>query len=139
MTITIQKSQGFTLIELIIFIVGLGILASTILLPMVITLRSSSIGFNNLAALEVAKGRMELIRMQSRAAGFASTSDPCASPSLPVCVASTPPGYTVTSNIGRAPSPDNSASQYQQVTVTVVGNASVGNSYAQLISMVANY
>lgn len=134
------KFSGFTLIELIIFIVGLGILASTILLPLAFSLRSSSKGFSTLAAFEIAKGRMELIRMQSRVNGLASTQDICAVASPPaVCAASTPAGYTVTSAIGAAPAPNNNTSQYKQVTVTVVGDSSVDNSYAQLISIVANY
>jgi type II secretory pathway pseudopilin PulG len=128
---SVKRASGFTLVELIIFIVGLGILASTILLPLVVSLRSSPTGFSTLAAFEVAKGRMELIRMQSRANVLAATQD--------ICPASTPTGYTVTSVIGAAPSPNNDTNQYKQVTVTVTGDSTVGNSYAQLISIVANY
>ncbi len=133
------KFSGFTLIELIIFIVGLGILASTILLPLAFSLRSSPKGFSTLAAFEIAKGRMELIRMQSRVNGLANMQDICAVSSPAVCTASTPSAYTVRSVIGAAPPPNNNTNQYKQVTVTVVGDSSVGNSYAQLLSIVANY
>lgn len=140
MSFKLQKSSGFTLVEVIIFIVGLAILAGVILLPLVISLRSSNTGFSTLKALNVAAGRMELIRMQARSAGFANTADLCAGVSPPaVCAASTPSGYTVTSVIGAAPAPNNDTSQYKQVTVTAVGNSSVGNGYAQLISIISNY
>jgi len=140
MTFKPQKSSGFTLIELIIFIVGLAILAGVILLPLVVSLRSSNTGFSTLKAFNVAGGRMELIRMQARSAGFANASDLCAGGSLlAVCAASTPAAYTVTSLISAAPAPNNDTTRYKQVTVTAVGNSSVGNGYAQLISIISNY
>lgn len=136
----LKKVSGFTLIELIVFIVGLGVLASVVLLPLMVGLRSSSKGFNSLAAYEIAKGRIDLIRMQSRQGAFSSTQDMCAGSSPPaVCAGSTPAAYTVTSSFTAAPSPYNNTANYMQLTVTVNGNASVGNGYAQVTTLLTNY
>ena len=134
------KVAGFTLVEVIVFIVGLGILASTIMLPLMVSLRSSGKGISQYAAYNIAEGRMQLIRMQSRMSGFASTADICAVGSPPpVCSASTPSAYTVVSSITAAPAPYNNTSEYKQVTVTATGNSTVCNGSSQLIYIFANY
>ena len=90
-----RQGDGFSLIEVIVFIVVLGVLAAGLVVAFSSPLRNSpEAGRLDLAA-ELAQQRMELILAQRRATGFAGFTDPCPGPAI--C---TPPtGYTVTSSI----------------------------------------
>lgn len=123
-----RQGDGFSLIEVIVFIVILGVLAAGLVVAFSSPLRNSpEAGRLDLAA-ELAQQRMELILAQRRAAGFAAFADPCPGPAI--C---TPPtGYTVTSSIiaGYGGDPSN----YKVVTVSVSGTSAI-----TVTALVANY
>ena len=123
-----RQGDGFSLIEVIVFIVVLGVLAAGLVVAFSSPLRNSpEAGRLDLAA-ELAQQRMELILAQRRATGFAGFTDPCPGPAI--C---TPPtGYTVTSSIvsGYGGDPTN----YKVVTVSVSGTAAI-----TVTALVANY
>ena len=123
-----QWRNGFSLIEVIVFIVVLGVLAAGLVVAFSSPLRNSpQAGRLDLAA-ELAQQRMELILAQRRAVGFAGFTDPCPGPAI--C---TPPtGYVVTSSIvaGYGGDPTN----YKVVTVNVSGTSPV-----TATALVANY
>ncbi|MEK6731715.1 MAG: type II secretion system protein [Pseudomonadota bacterium] len=125
-----RKQNGFTLIELTLFITIMSFLGVGILSAFYVSLHSAPDIQNSARASELAQQRMELIVGSKEVSGFASTVDPCvASPGLAVCAA--PAGFTVSSNIvgnwgGNA--------NYKDITVTVSGDGS-----ATLERLVANY
>ena len=123
-----RQGDGFSLIEVIVFIVVLGVLAAGLVVAFSSPLRNSpEAGRLDLAA-ELAQQRMELILAQRRGTGFAGFTDPCPGPAI--C---TPPtGYTVTSSIvaGYGGDPTN----YKVVTVSVSGATSI-----TATALVANY
>ncbi|HEV2614609.1 MAG TPA: prepilin-type N-terminal cleavage/methylation domain-containing protein [Gammaproteobacteria bacterium] len=105
-----KLSSGFTLIELIVFIVIVGIAATTALLSFQTVLSKSPNANHQTTALELAEGRMDIIMGQYYQNGFAGFADIC--PGAAVCMTLT--GYTVTSSItGSAPT--------KTITVTVTG------------------
>ena len=120
--------DGFSLIEVIVFIVILGVLMAALVIAFASPLLSSpDAGRLDLAA-ELAQQRMELILAQRRAAGFAAFADPCPGPAI--C---TPPtGYAVTSSIvaGYGADPTN----YKIITVNVSGTSAISAT-----ALVANY
>lgn len=120
--------DGFSLIEVIVFIVILGVLMAALVIAFASPLLSSpDAGRLDLAA-ELAQQRMELILAQRRAAGFAAFADPCPGP-----VICTPPtGYAVTSSIvaGYGADPTN----YKIITVNVSGTSAISAT-----ALVANY
>ena len=122
-----KKIQGFSLIELIIFIVVMGIAAVGILISLHLALENSpNIEFNT-QALQLAQGRIELILEQKKELGFASFSDPCTL-AVPPAVCSIPTGYTVASSIVA------SGADFKIITVSVTGQG-----HSQLTTLVANY
>ena len=123
-----RYSSGFSLIEVIVFIVVLGVLAAGLAVAFSTPLRNSpEAGRLDLAA-ELAQQRMELILAQRRVAGFAAFADPCPGPAI--C---TPPsGYTVSSSIVAGYGAD--ATNYKIVTVSVTGTAAI-----TATALVANY
>ena len=91
----LNKEAGYSLIELIIFIMIMGILGATIMAVFnVVGMKSPSLK-NQSIAIELAQKRMDLILGQKAVNGFASFSDPCPGPTI--CTA--PSGYTVNSSI----------------------------------------
>ena len=93
-----KNSQGYTLIEIIIVIVILGIIGATLLSVFNVSLMGTPTLDNSRVAVELAKSRMDLILGQAHLVGFDSYNDPCVTtPALPVCT--TPAGFTVSSNI----------------------------------------
>lgn len=122
------RDAGFSLIEVIVFIVVLGVLVAGLVVAFASPLRNApEAGRLDLAA-ELAQQRMELILAQRRAVGFAGFVDPCPGPAI--C---TPPaGYAVTSGIvaGYGADPTN----YKIITVSVSGAAAI-----TATALVANY
>ena len=119
-------SKGFTLIEVTIFIVVLGIIATGLLAAFSISLRQQPTVQVIAIANTLAAQRMEIILGQKAIAGFSSYSDPCSSPAI----CSIPAGFTVSSTI--TPS-WNSNANYNVITVNVTGKAT-----ATLTTLVAN-
>jgi Tfp pilus assembly major pilin PilA len=125
---------GVTLIELIAFIVIMGISVIALLsmyravLPRGITPAELTL------ATQLAQERMELILGQRIAGGYSPLADPCAASAAAVCAPTS--GYTVSSVIagGWGGSP---VTSYKEIGVTVWGPD--GTQHAQLSAVVANY
>lgn len=123
-----HQGNGFSLIEVIVFIVVLGVLVAGLVVAFGSQLQNSPVAGRLDSAAELAQQRMELILAQRRATGFAGFTDPCPGPAI--C---TPPtGYTVTSSIvaGYGGDPTN----YKVVTVSVSGTSAI-----TATALVANY
>ena len=124
-----MKKSGFTLIELIVFIVIISIAAS-ILFPILLSLRFSGTLPDQTVAQQLARSRMELILEQRIVLGFGGLSDPCSGASPPT-ICTPPTGYTISAVIANNWSGD---THYQIITVQVSGKAQ-----ATLTNLVANY
>ncbi len=112
------KSKGFSLIELVVFIVVIGLALSGVFLAFSTALQKSP-GVNaETTALELAAARMNIIIGQRHINGFSATSDPCTAGSPPAMCAGTT-GYTVTSSI--SPYTVNTDSNYKLIDVLVSG------------------
>lgn len=125
-----QLMQGFSLIELIVLIVVVGIITTGITTSYMTSLRNSGRPHEIEVAAQLAQERMEIIIAQKRLKGFSSTADLCPGPS----VCTLPSGYTI-------PAPVISAnylgdSNYKQLTVTVNGP---NNLAVTLDSLVADF
>lgn len=152
------RMRGVTLVELIAFIIIVGILASGIIGGFSATLRGSGMPRQMTQALQLAQGRMELIRARKDSLsamgynGFACFTgtryDPCQSalaaggcPAMspsgnPVCNAV--PGYTVTPSLDQTGACMGGDANYKCIMVTVT-DATSGSTLAQLQAAVANY
>lgn len=108
-----KKFSGFTLIELIIFIVVSGVLATTILLSFFVMLQKTPIIHQEMLATQAAKACMEWYIGQRRINGFSSIACNSSVPTL--CVA--PSGYTTTVACGIY----TGDASYEQITVTITG------------------
>lgn len=149
-------ARGMTLVELIAFIIIVGVLVSGVIGGFSTTMRGSSMPKQVTQALQLAQERMELIRARKDVVGFACFTgtrfDPCtaaaAAGSCPAFVAASthpacinPPlsGFTVTvpplDETGACMGGD---ANYKCITVTVT-ETSTGNGLAQLQAAVANY
>jgi Tfp pilus assembly protein PilE len=130
----IKQQRGFTLIELIIFIVATSILASTLLLSYQMTLTNTQAVHNDAIAIQLADQCMEGFIAERRLLGYSNANLACsASPTLPsVCTSLT--GFTVSAAITCSPTLSGDTVTSRTVTVSVSGNGS-----ATLTSLIANY
>lgn len=125
-----RGARGFTLVELIIFIVIVSILGVGLMAAFSTTTRNTPNAGQMTQATQLAQERMELVIAQRHAVGFAAFTDPCTFGTPPA--ACTPPAnYSVT--VAIAPNWNGDAN-YKQITVTVSGTSS-----ATATSIVANY
>lgn len=113
-----KSAGGFTLIEVLVFIIVSSLLLSTLLLGANNALRKSPTLHNQWIALETAKRCMEWFVDQRRINGFASLTCP-STPSPTAC--SAPTGFSVSTSI--ACTTWNSDSEYKTVTVSIAGLA----------------
>lgn len=125
----LRKIHGFTLLELLVFIVVIGILMNTLLLNAITGLRASASIRRQWVAVEAARGCMEWFLGQRRYVGFASLACP-STPSTASC--NMPSGYTATANI--TCTTWNSDTTYKTITVNVAGLAS-----ASLSTQIGSY
>lgn len=129
------NSGGFSLIELVIFIVVIGIAVPGIFLAFSTALQKSPIVNPQTIANQLAAARMDIIIGQRRMFGYSSFTDPCISSPPAVCtVPAGITGYTITSTI--SPLTVGSDSNYKSIDVLVTGPQ---NSRADLITYVALY
>lgn len=123
-------ARGFTLVELIIFIVIVSIMGVALMSAFSTTTRGTPDAGQLTQATQLAQERMELVMAQRRAVAFAAFADPCTFGTPPA--ACTPPaGYNVAVTIVTG---WNSSNDYKVITVTVTGTSS-----ATATSIVANY
>lgn len=136
-----RHDRGVTLIELIAFIVIVGVLVSGLVGGFSATMRGSGTPRQLTQALQYAQERMELIRAQKDRLGFAgftaATFDPCLTGSThPAC--SSTPGYSVTPAFDATGACLGGNTNYKCITVTVK-DATTSAQLAQLQAAVANY
>lgn len=136
-TAEMRTQNGYSLIELVIFIVIMGIIGTALFSGFNTALQGSSASDFGAKPMRLAQERMELILAQKRALGFAgftaATFDPCTStpPSTqPVCTA-IPAGYSVSSALATDWGGD---TNYKVITVSITGKGQ-----ATLTALVANY
>lgn len=123
------KNKGFSLIELILFIVVTAILASTLLLAFNNVLVNSDTSRNQIVAQMTAQQCMEWFVGQRLSNGYSSIA--CPSTTVPsFCTA--PSGYTI--SVNSACTTISSDANYKTITVTVSGNGD-----ASLTTLIANY
>jgi type II secretory pathway pseudopilin PulG len=124
-----RKIRGFTMVELIMFIIITSLLASTVLLALNFTTQRSPTARQQMIATQTAKRCMEWFIGQRRLNGYSSIS--CPSTTVPAFCTS-PSGYTLAVNI--TCTTINSDSNYQTIAVTVSGNGD-----ASLSTLIAKY
>lgn len=124
----IKKHNGFTMIEVILFIVVSALLMSTILLGADTALRSMPTVHQQWVAMQAARRCMEWFVDQRRLNGYASLTCP-STPSAGICTTS---GFSVATNI--ACTTWNSDANYKTITVTVSGPAD-----ASLTTQIGDY
>ena len=115
-----RKHQGMTLIEVIMFIVIIGIISKGVLFAF-----NSAVGHSNapgqiISAGQLSAARMEIITQSRLLDGLSGLTDPCASASPPDACAvlasyATSQGFTVNSDLS-------TASGVTTVTITVSGS-----------------
>ncbi len=129
------RQNGFSFIELIIFILVTSILATALFAAFSSALRGPAQASDAIQATQLAVERMELILPQRQALGFAAFSDPNADPckmgSPQFACSSIPAGFNVNSSIAPDWAGD---TDYKVVTVTVTGTTNV-----TLTALVADY
>lgn len=133
-------ARGVTLIELIAFIIVVGVLVSGLMSGFSTTLRGSGVPKQVTQALQLAQERMELIRARRDVLGFsgftAATYDPCLTGSThPACSATF--GFTVTPALDVTGACMGGDANYKCITVTVTDAG--GARLSELQAAVANY
>lgn len=124
------RPGGFTLVEVLLFIVIVGILGAALLAAFSGMLTYSGLPRNIAIADGLAQERMEIMLARRRALGysaFIANPDPCTVSPQPPCT-SFPAGYAVSSAISFP------AANLAQITVTVTGPEN-----ATLTAQTANY
>jgi len=131
------NQRGFTLIELIVFIVVVSVLSTALTSAFVNALKGAPHAVAVSTVAELAQERMELILNQRRKMTFAAFTsavfDPCtsATPSTLAPCTGVPAGFTITSALQNNLSGD---VNYKVITVTVTSSGAY-----QLQALVASY
>ena len=126
------SQRGVSLVEVVVFIVVVGILAAGLFSALSNSLRGTPQAGQTDSATEMAQQRMELILAQRRAVGFAFV-DPCPAAGAAIC--NGPLGYSASSTIATNWNGD---TNYRVITVTVTGPSTVPST-ATATALVANY
>lgn len=146
-----SRSRGVTLIELIAFIIVVGVLVTGLASGFSSTMRGGNDSREITQALQLAQERMELIRARRDVVGFACFTgtrfDPCQAAALagscPAMAVSTHPacnstlGYTVTAALDETGACMGGDTNYKCITVTAAGAG--GGTLSRLQAAVANY
>lgn len=122
-----KKVMGYTLIEVVIFLVIMGIAMAGIMLSFQTALSTTPENSRATMALNLTQGRLDIIIGQYYQRGFASFTDICSSsPGLALC--SLPSNYSISSNIT-----NNGSTKTIEVTTSYSGTIE-----AKLSTIVAN-
>lgn len=117
------KQNGFSLIELLVFIVVLGIVAVGLMSGMNQVLKTASTPEKIIQANFLANARLELVMMKRALSGYATLSDPCAVATPPAICS---PLTSYASSNGFSVSPISiSGDNPKIISITVDGAASV--------------
>lgn len=135
-------ARGVTMIELIVFIIIVGVLVSGLMSGFSTTMLGSGKPKQVTQALQLAQERMELIRAQKDVLGFAgftaATYDPCLTGSThPACNNPPLPGFVVTPVLDETGACLGGDTNYKCITVTVTDTG--GARLSELQAAVANY
>jgi Tfp pilus assembly protein PilV len=122
-------SHGFTLIEVLVFIIITGMVMTTLLKSAETALRKTPTTHYQLVALHTAQQCMEWFVGQRHLISYASITCP-STPAPTACTA--PAGFTVSTSI--ACTTRTSDANYKTITVTVAGNAN-----ASISSLIGSY
>lgn len=122
--------KGMSLIEIACFLVIVGFITSGVMQGIYSALKRSPETEAQALALELAKGRMEIIIGQKAISGFNSFTDICVG-GTPPAICNTNTDYTISSTITTGYEGDNN---YKVITVNVTGNGT-----ASTTSVVGNY
>lgn len=118
---SVKGTRGFSLVELIIFIVVIG-LASALIAPVVQTAKLGTGNIDQLKGVQLARARLEMILNDERDNGFDQFIDPCAVPSPPT-ICNLPSGYNIaTPTISTGWQSNN---HYKVITVALSGKATI--------------
>ena len=131
----ITRQQGISLIELIIFIIVLGILGTGILSAFIVSLEKTP-DINKISrATEIAQARMEVVLGQL-SQNFNINTDPCEEEPLPIeleNICEIPDGYEIASSSIEI---DENDANLKHITITV---SSDSKTLASLYTTVTNY
>jgi prepilin-type N-terminal cleavage/methylation domain-containing protein len=128
-----KKKHGFSLIELVVFIVVMGIIAASILTSFDIVLRGIPRTNYQATTMGCAINCIEWLYGQRRLNGFNNVSVGTTIPTF--CNNSLPSGYTMTANVSNTTFSGDS--NYKIITTTVTSPRNLG--YANISVIVANY
>ncbi len=112
----INKQNGFTLIELVVFIVVTSLLATTILLALITTTQKIPTIHQEIIATQTAKRCMEWFIGQQSLNGYSSLT--CPNTTTPT-FCTVPSGYSISTSISCTTL--NGDANYKTITVTVSG------------------
>lgn len=130
-----KNVAGFSLIELVVFIVVIGLAVSGVFLAFSTALQGTPLVNPLTTANELASARMDIIIGQRRSNGFGAVSDICVSSPPAVCaVPAGISGYTTTSTI--TPLTINGDPNYKLIDVITTGPQNVK---AEVKTFVAGY
>ena len=131
------RGRGFTLLEMVVFIVIVGVAAVALFQMFRQTLPRSPTPAQPVQATQLAQERMELILGRRNVVGYAALNDPCVGGTPPAICTNTF-GYTVAVGGISAVVPwnGNPVADFKLVTVTV---SLGGTQLAQSDAVVANY
>ncbi len=112
-----KREKGHTLIELIIFLVIMGILTASMILAITMSLEHMPNIHDASTAIGLGQQRMEFVLGQRAIKGYSSFTDTCTGGSPPA-LCTDPSGFTTSSTV-------TSVSGGKLITVTVTGNAAL--------------
>lgn len=134
-----KKIKAFSLIELIIFIVIMGIIATLLVSLYATTLKNSAVINNQNTASKIAARCMDWYLGERFINGFNSANLNCANPPTTPTFCAASAGYTITSLI-TCPTLYGEPGKYKIITLEVSGTTSATKSgNAILSSMIADY
>jgi type II secretory pathway pseudopilin PulG len=115
--------QGFSLIEIILFIIVLGIIGSSLLVGLNQSIHNSDVPRSMPQSSYLANARLQIIMMNRTISGYTTLADPCTTtPSLAICTPlvtyATAQGLTVAT-------PTISGANPKTITVNVTGDVNV--------------